>query len=177
MKCIKALFIAAFFEASCVSCEGLFPQYYGLAIRNLSNRPIAFLIADPLNTGIHYPDTTIPPSYFFYLEDIDSLGGLDFTIGTSWKDAYQRAEIEDYLSVFIFDMDTLAKYSWEEVMKNYLIEVRYDLSWRDMIEHRGDKYPRVANICYPPDSNMKNVHMYPPFDIVQNKWGPGITPR
>lgn len=58
---------------------------------------------------------------------------------------------------FVFDADTLNKYSWNQIRTGYKILKRYDLS----IEN-GLKQIKYV-ITYPPGGAMKSVPMYPPY--------------
>jgi len=60
----------------------------------------------------------------------------------------------DTLSFFILSPDTILKYGWEDVRKNYRILKRYDLSYSD-VESLDFK------IYYPPTQAMKHMKMYP----------------
>jgi hypothetical protein len=63
-------------------------------------------------------------------------------------------------------MDTLNKYPWETIRQEYNILVRYDLSLQDMnmLRNRnGD-----TEIQYPPDSRMRDMKMYPPYETSKN---------
>ena len=63
---------------------------------------------------------------------------------------------KDTLSVYFFHPDTLAKYPWETIRKEYNILKRYDLSIEDMqlLDYE---------IAYPPTEMMKDIKMYPPY--------------
>ena len=66
----------------------------------------------------------------------------------------------DTLSVYIFNIDTLYKYSWEQIWAGDRFCVRYDLCKKEM---EGN---RIFYINYPPSESMKDIHMYPPYDTV-----------
>jgi hypothetical protein len=58
-------------------------------------------------------------------------------------------------------MDTINKYSWEEIQRDYKVLRRYDLSVEDfnlLYKKNGD-----SEILYPPDERMKYMKMYPPY--------------
>jgi hypothetical protein len=79
---------------------------------------------------------------------IDEIEGLYVT-----EDVFERAN--DIMCLFIFDTDTLAKYSWEEISRNYNILQRYDLTLKDMKLLKHD--------IYPPTPAMRNIKMWPPY--------------
>lgn len=62
----------------------------------------------------------------------------------------------DTLSIFIFSYDTLRKYDWETIRKEYKILKRYDLSLPDL---------RNLNwkVVYPPTREMENIKQFPPY--------------
>lgn len=66
----------------------------------------------------------------------------------------------DTLSVYIFNIDTLYKYSWEQIWAGDKFCVRYDLCKEEM------KGNRIYYINYPPTQGMKSIHMYPSFETV-----------
>jgi hypothetical protein len=68
----------------------------------------------------------------------------------------------DTLSVYYFHSDTLAKYSWEEIRRDYKVLRRYDLSVED-VKKLYNKYS-VPEIPYPPDARMKDMKMWPPYE-------------
>jgi hypothetical protein len=68
----------------------------------------------------------------------------------------------DTLSVFYFHVDTINKYSWEEIRQGYKVLRRYDLSIDDLYL-LYNKYD-IPEIPYPPDERMKNMKMYPPYE-------------
>ncbi|NLL27401.1 MAG: hypothetical protein GX259_01250 [Bacteroidales bacterium] len=48
-----------------------------------------------------------------------------------WEKVFKKLP-KDTLSIFIFDSDTLAKYSWDRIRSDYNILKRYDLSLKDL---------------------------------------------
>ena len=71
---------------------------------------------------------------------------------------YNKNKQNDTLCLFVFDIDTINKYSWEDVKNNYLILKRYDLTFSD----KGLDIINY-NVTYPPSHLMKDVIMYPPY--------------
>jgi hypothetical protein len=71
------------------------------------------------------------------------------------KDLYKDAQT-DTLCFFIFNTDTLNKYDWETIRKDYKILQRYDLSLQDFERLK-------CRITYPPSEDMKAIKMYPPY--------------
>lgn len=73
---------------------------------------------------------------------------------------YEYRHFKDQPSVYhlyIFDADTVKKYSWDEIRAGYKVLKRYDLN----IENGLKEFNSV--ITYPPSENMKDVPMYPPY--------------
>lgn len=64
--------------------------------------------------------------------------------------------VRDTISVFVFSVDTLAKYSWEEMCSSYNVLQRYDFLKEDM-EHLKH------TVFYPPTAAMRNIKMWPPY--------------
>lgn len=88
-----------------------------------------------------YPDTAILAQEYV----IAGLGAGDekpFDSKKQWKDRINELP-KDTLSIFIFSNDTLKKYGWETVRKDYKILARYDISAGDL-EAANHKltYPR-----------------------------------
>jgi hypothetical protein len=80
---------------------------------------------------------------------------------TYWYNLYPLEKIYkenqvDTLCFFIFATDTLKKYDWDIIRKEYKILQRYDLSLQDFIRLR-------RTITYPPTEAMKDMKMYPPY--------------
>jgi hypothetical protein len=71
----------------------------------------------------------------------------------------------DTLSIYFFSQDTLNKYSWEEIQRDYKILRRYDLSIEDI--HKLHNEYDIPVITYPPTgtleiySSMGNPAMQP----------------
>ena len=147
------------------SCR--FPdEGYMLYVENNTNHIIALYVEET-----SYPDTSIieiRPSVFpgMHCLSIGSKPELFFVQPNSVKtrglcylgrleDRYKFNKVEK-LSVFIFQSDTIDKYSWEEVQHNYMVLKRYDLSlkgWQNL----------NFTITYPPSETMKNIKQFPPY--------------
>lgn len=103
-----------------------------------------------------YPDTVIrrekEPQYCIPPSEVD-ISGFQ---AKSMKEVYASYPT-DTISYFILSPDTIAKYGWEDVRKNYRILKRYDLSY-------GDMESLDFNIYYPPTPAMRYMKMYPPYE-------------
>lgn len=64
--------------------------------------------------------------------------------------------IGDTLRVFIFSYDTLIKYDWEIIRREYRVLKRYDLTLENLKELNW-------SITYPPTEAMKDIKQYPPY--------------
>jgi hypothetical protein len=62
-----------------------------------------------------------------------------------------------HIYIYIFNQDTLNKYTWEEIQREYKVLQRYDLSSED-INLLYNKY-KVPEIPYPPDENEKHENV------------------
>jgi hypothetical protein len=67
----------------------------------------------------------------------------------------------DTLSIYYFHPDTIDKYSWEEIQREYKVLQRYDLSVEDII--LLSKKNNDPEISFPPTEIMKYMRMYPPY--------------
>ena len=122
-----------------------------LYIKNQSNCAISIY---PARRGFDfvYPDTSITL--------LKNHRVLKFNQSTNFASADWKEEIEflpkDTLSIFIFSTDTLNKYSWEEVRRDYKILKRYDLSIQDLelLDYK---------VYYPPTPAMSQMKMYPKY--------------
>src|SRR5690606_31507629 len=97
------------------------------------------------NGIIGYP-TKIYPHNKQYFDELRGKGGVE-----------DIQYLGDTLSFVIFDIDTLEKYSWDIVKKNYMVLQRHDLSIYDLQKLDYTLY-------YPPNEAMRNMKMYPPYD-------------
>ncbi|MEX6627608.1 hypothetical protein [Tenacibaculum salmonis] len=153
------VFFLSFFLFS--KCE--YPDtFYGLSVRNNSNKPISFyqasnvsqsLLNEKLISKLQYPDTLINSSN---ITRIVGLSTASIDIPKSWREVVSDLS-KDTLSIFIFDMDIIKKEGWGKVRKDYLILKRYDLSIEDL-ELLNYKIP------YPPTAEMFKMKQYPSFD-------------
>ncbi|MCC8145528.1 MAG: hypothetical protein LIO93_03620 [Bacteroidales bacterium] len=106
-----------------------------------------------------YPDTTLSFNYSGYSIKPNAYvyGGISNTTIENWILSFPK----DTVSIFIFDKDTLDKYSWKTIQQHYKILKRYDLSLDDF-NKLSDKNG-VPIITYPPTELMKDIKMFPPY--------------
>jgi hypothetical protein len=50
----------------------------------------------------------------------------------NWEKDIQQNNSSNMLMIFVIASDTIQTYSWEEIQKNYLVLIRYDLSLQDL---------------------------------------------
>ena len=136
-----------------LSCERLSYPKSSIGIVNNSNHTIEFYFALGGKGGIIYPDTIlnsdlIPP---FPSARAGETRYRDF--GFSEEKIFDEIP-SDTLSIYIFHPDTLLKYNWKTVIKDYNILKRYDLSFEDLEQLNWQ-------VSYPPNDKMKGVKMYP----------------
>ena len=71
----------------------------------------------------------------------------------TWESVYEVNVPNDTLSFFIFNSDTLNKYSWDAMQSNYKILQRYDLSLKDLQN-------RNFELEFPYDSTRGKLKVY-----------------
>ena len=125
---MKKIFIVVIFLISYAgTCEKnpLARNVNSLWVENKTDKAIAFLVSR------NYPDTTIP-------DEENKLRGVppkdrspyDFH-ERRWSEIFDNLPA-DTLSIFIFQGDTLATFSWQEIRSGYKILKRHDLSRQDI---------------------------------------------
>ena len=118
------------------SCEKLIPdKFYGIIIRNNSNRPITYII------DYNYPDTLLPSenNWTTYLEP-----GEEWVHDNDYN-LFNGILESDTLIIFILSVDTVNAYNWSQIVSDYKILKRYDLSEQDMDAKKEDGYIPVIN--------------------------------
>jgi hypothetical protein len=141
------------------ACKNVPYERYPYEIQNNSDTFIKVYIALSTNGGT-YPDTS-----FFFPKDKLTIEVKPFdkyrsSVGASWDEIYSYFPL-DTMSIFIFCKDTFAYFSWEVIQRDYKILQRYDLSLEDF-NHLENEF-HIPVITYPPDEQMKNMKMYPPY--------------
>ncbi len=135
------LLLFVFLMNSCVFFSDLIEwmnkSYISVHIINNSKSEIAFypysLLPISLIYGEFYPDTLLPNDNIgYYSKRIPSM--KDYYHETVFDSKEIRDEFgeKDSLMFFVFSVDTLNKYSWEEIREDYKILKRYDLSISDL---------------------------------------------
>lgn len=126
-------------------------MYFDIGMKNEANYKVSFYsgVIDK-KYEIVYPDTSLPHTPRLIEQEF-----TDVNRGT-WKYEFKHHIPNDTLSFFIFHQDTLNKYPWGTIRKEYMILQRYDLSWQDL---------KVLNyeFFFPPTEIMSQMKMYPPY--------------
>lgn len=139
-----------------LGCELAMDTIYPLYIYNKTNNQyIAYYITAGGKYGSFYPDTLLPNSNIYIYRRIDPQKYFSTDSRRKWRDIFKELP-KDTLSIFIFSSDTLNKYSWEEVRRDYKILKRYDLSIQDLelLDYK---------VYYPPTPTMSRMKMYPKY--------------
>lgn len=125
---------------------------YPVEIYNNSSQDIICNICTGYPEESLFPDTTLSEffEYKVYAKKSRSIGS-----SVKWSDKYEYLQT-DTLCMFLLSADTLEKYGWEKVSKEYMILQRYDLSLEDLRLHDYKFY-------YPPTVKMKDIKMFPPY--------------
>jgi hypothetical protein len=157
MKKVYSIISIAVLLCMASKCELVMDYDYPLYIQNNSDAHICFYIALGGNGGIMYPDTAL----FFNKEIlIDIKPKTTYPNGRSSPIEELFYFINDTLSIYFFNKDTLDTYSWEIIQYDYKILHRYDLSLEDIYTLTEKKGPVIP---YPPSEKMKDMKMYPPY--------------
>ena len=107
-------------------------------------------------------DNTSLPFEYPLLEQVGPTTNFPGGILFSDDDWISAMSPNDTLRLFIFQDDIVDNYGWEKVHDDYMILVRYDLSKEDIQRLNAD-------IHYPPIEEMRDVHMYPPYEeVIEN---------
>jgi hypothetical protein len=113
---------------------------------NKSNEDI-FVISKEEQWGGSCPDTILP------------VENINYSLGDTIKSGKVKQKIFaiptcDTMRIFILSVDTVNKYTWEQIRLDYNILKRYDISLQDL---------KRMDIYYPPSEKMKDIKMYPPY--------------
>jgi hypothetical protein len=110
---------------------------------------IIYLSIVPSEMGASlYPDTTLPSANCRILCKHGTYFPYTYTTFYNKSDTF---------CLFIFHPDTIEKYDWEIIRREYKILKRYDLAISDINNVLN------RNIYYPPTKSMKNIKMWPPY--------------
>ena|SRR5208283_1311273 len=97
---------------------------YFIKVQNNTNTSIVYLVSN------NYPDTLIPNQY----NNLSGIRPHDYTPYTSsedWTIVFAQTKAGK-LSFFFFNIDTLSKYGWQNVISYYRILKRKDVTYQDV---------------------------------------------
>ena len=140
-----------------ISCDGIWmDRNYPLDLKNNSSHSIGVFFNYGERYMAIYPDTTIWATQNGNgLAEVQSQEKKVIAeSGARWESVFEVNVPSDTVSVFIFHSDTLSKYDWETIQKDYKILQRYDLSLEDLERLK-------FTLTYPPDASMAGIKMYP----------------
>jgi len=127
----KTLLIASiiicllFWNGNCKIVE----LHYSINIENNSPHDISFYVAG-LGMEHLYPDTTLQTDSV-PMQIIPSGKTRSWSNTIGWDNLFKQLP-KDTLSIYLFSSDTLTKYRWNIIRKEYKILKRYDLSLSDL---------------------------------------------
>ena len=138
MRLVKTfLLLLLFMLNSCRFIDVMNRSFQDIKIINNSNTDIGFyaysFIPVSWKYGEFYPDTLLPPEDIgYYCIRISPMHSHTYT--TRFETEYIRSRFggNDSLMFFVFSVDTLDKYSWDEIREGYMVLKRYDLSITDL---------------------------------------------
>ena len=149
-KKIITLFVVLMFTG----CDPLYHVFFS----NISERSIIVNYYTSF-----YPDTTIMDYWNETPIESQDTSMIFEVIGT--LPDFFRPNSDDVLldtvSIFVYDADSINYYSWDKVVKYYMILQRYDISMSDLEEL--EKSRNFSLLFFPPTEAMKHIHMWPPY--------------
>ena len=149
--------VSVIFIVLLISCTLKMDAIYPIHIYNESEvQYIGYYFATGGRYGSYYPDTLLPNNNtYVYNKNIKPKQHLQYDSWIKWDVTFKSLP-KDTLSIFIFSSDTLNKYSWEEVRRDYKILKRYDLSIQDLelLDYK---------VYYPPIPAMSRMKIYPKY--------------
>ncbi|WP_373521376.1 hypothetical protein [Aquiflexum sp.] len=129
------------------TCDSPFVEdVYSIRMQNNINQPLSFTVS------FNYPDTLIPADYN-HLRGMPANRTVFYDSKKDWDKVFKEDLPRDTLSVFIFDAIIIPD-DWDEVLLEYKITKRYDLSLKDL-ECIG------FTITNPPNDNMRGIKVFP----------------
>jgi len=142
----------------CGCPEGRYTWYFD----NQTNDTLGVYFALGHDGQTAYPDTTLPvdPNKAPIMgADPHKKQSLLVYDPRPYEDVIKSLP-KDTLSIFIINIDSVGKFTWEEIRQGYKILRRYDLSLSDIRCLYMNSCPVIP---YPPDERMKDMKMYPPY--------------
>ena len=117
MKKLKILIIIIILPIISFRCEDMLNAEWFCRLANNSDKDVYFTVSFEQIGGKYVPSTKWPDESW-KLRPARAHSKGDFALG--WKEV--RTNPDDSIAVFVFDPDTLSKYTWEEIKRdnNYL---------------------------------------------------------
>ena len=158
---MKKLIVATFIMYCLFSCCEFAPY---LNWKNNSSDSICLYIAwGGMDPGANvYPDTTLPAKPHLRLLKPHSQGVYGPLPVYDLAEMFEKYVHSDTLSVFFIDAKIVENKPWEDIRKNYLIKMRYELDKEHIYRCQN------LDIEYPPTSKMPIVKIFQPLDAIKN---------
>lgn len=100
-----------------------------------------------------YPDT-IPNTDYYRICCLPPGNDAKYVYTSTDQDPKKAAKNEVFC-LFVIDKDTIKKYDFNTIKIGYKVLCRYDLRGKDFAKYK---------ITYPPNEDMKQINMYPPYN-------------
>jgi len=83
----------------------------------------------------HFPDTTLDTIILQQMDiaNYPLIYPHSKTVLYYFKDSLPNFETSGTLELFLINIDTIEKYSWQNIASKYLVARRYDLTYKDII--------------------------------------------
>lgn len=129
-------------------------------LTNNSRIKLSSFVADGVHSGFSYPDTTLPSSLNDLCVRTNIADSCEIWAGTvaSYNGLLATTQL-GILSVYLFSQEAIDQYGWNNILLNNLYLVRYDLTADDLNS-------LIGRISFPPSDQMKNVKMYPSYEVI-----------
>jgi len=131
MKTILKILISTLLITNFHNCVIPMDKKYRLYLNNNAEHSIGCYFALGDKYGTAYPDTLLPETKQYIIEEISPGDRYILDSGLEWEEVYSKLP-KDTMSVFIFHTDTLKNETWNSIRDNYKILKRYDLSLEDL---------------------------------------------
>ena len=132
-------------------CEDVFPSS-SIELKNDSDTDINYYFAFGGEGGLLYPDTLLPLTLTPPLPKARK-GYSGYTDCHCTEEELIDNLPADTLSIYIFHPDTLMEYTWKEIIEDYNILKRYDVSLEDLQRLN-------FTVTYPPTQEMSDIKMW-----------------
>lgn len=154
MKQIQVLFtvMLAIAMTNCQSCLKKTARYR-FTIQNDASLTLKYSISTLGQGPPLYPDTSLPFSNSVLLE-IKPNKSVIVDLGHQPFEDYFADLPSDTLSIYLYNADTIAAYTWDQMRQAYKVVKRYDVSLKNLKELN-------YRINYPPSAQMKGMKMFP----------------